>query len=141
MRLQLLRLAYGVILVALLITPFGVYHSRVEPYILGSLWGYHLPIGYAGLASGTLVIFWPKLSVSKKLRFGWLMALIGLFLLLSFIFTPKDYFINLIHGTSFESGQIDADYPVGNSIVLGLSLLSIVLGLMVRAYSVRPTPS
>jgi hypothetical protein len=141
MRLQLLRLAYGVILVALLITPFGVYHSRVEPYILGSLWGYHLPIGYAGLASGTLVIFWPKLRVSKKLRFGWLMALIGLFLLLSFIFTPKDYFINLIHGTSFESGQIDADYPVGNSIVLGLSLLSIVLGLMVRAYSVRPTPS
>jgi hypothetical protein len=38
MRLHFLRLAYGVMLGALLVTPFGVYHSRVEPYVTGYLW-------------------------------------------------------------------------------------------------------
>lgn len=72
------------------------------------------------------------LTMPRRLRFGSLMMLIGLFLLLSFFFSPKDYFINLLHGTSFNSGQIDVDYTVGNSAVWGLSLLSIVIGLALR---------
>ena len=130
MRLQLLRLVYGVMLGALLVTPFGVYHSRSEPYITGSLWGYHLPIGYVGLLLGLLVVLYPRLNTLRSLKLSSLMIFIGLFLLLSFLFFPKDYFINLLHGTSFSPGQIDVDFPVGNSAVLGLSLLSIIFGLI-----------
>ena len=137
--LRLLQLVYGVIVAALLLVPFGVYHSRAEPYVTGSLWGYHLPIGYVGLVSGVLAIIHPKSGNLKKIGFGSFMTLIGIFLLLSFIFSPKDYFINLMHGTSFNS--VDVDYPVGNSAVLGLSLLSIVPGLMLGTYRVRPTLS
>jgi hypothetical protein len=130
MRLQLLRLAYGVILGALLVTPFGAYHSRVEPYIIGYLWGYHLPIGYVGLLLGIAVVLYPRLNKLRSLRFSSFMPFIGLFLLLSIFFSPKYYFINLIHGTNFSPWQIDVDFPVGNSAVLGLSILSIVFGLV-----------
>jgi hypothetical protein len=130
MRLQLLRLAYGVMLGALLVTPFGVYHSRVEPYITGYLWGYNLPIGYAGLLLGIVAVLYPRLNALRRLRFSSFMPFIGLFLLLSVFFSPKDYFINLIHGTNFSSVQIDVDFAVGNSAVLGLSLLSIAFGLV-----------
>ena len=130
MRLQLLRLAYGVMLGALLVTPFGAYHSRVEPYITGYLWGYHLPIGYVGLLLGTAVVLYPRLNKLRSLRFSSFMPFIGLILLLSFFFSPKDYFINLLHGTNFSPWQIDVDYAVGNSAVLGLSILSIFFGLV-----------
>ena len=141
MTFQFLRLAYGAMLVAMLFIPFGVYHSTSEPYIEGFLWGYHLPLGYVGLLSGVVVILYPMLTMPRRLRFGSLMMLIGLFLLLSFFFSPKDYFINVLHGTSFNSGQIDVDYPVGNSVVWGLSLLSIVIGLALRIKWVHPTSS
>lgn len=141
MDLQPLRLVYGLVLVAILFTPFGVYHSISEPYIIGSLWGYHLPVGYAGLASGIIAILYPKLALVKNLRFGSFMILIGLFLLLSFFFSPKDYFVNLFHRTSFEGGQIDVDYPAGNSIVWGLSILSIATGSVLRTKRIHPTPS
>ena len=130
MRLQLLRLVYGVMLSALLVTPFGVYHSRSEPYITGSLWGYHLPIGYVGLLLGIVVVLYPRLNALRSLRLSSLMPFIGLFLLLSFYFSPNYYFINLLHGTSFSSFQIDVDFPLGNLAVLWLSLLSIALGLV-----------
>jgi hypothetical protein len=130
MRFQLLRLAYGVMLGALLFTPFGVYHSRVEPYITGYLWGYNLPIGYVGLLFGITVVLYPRFNALRRLRFSSFMPFIGLFLLLSFFVSPKDYFINLIHGTNFSSVQIDVDFAVGNSAVLGLSLLSIAFGLV-----------
>jgi hypothetical protein len=129
MRLQLVRLVYGVMLGALLVMPFGVYHSTAEPYIVGSLWGYYLPVGYIGLLLCMVVIFYPKFSTLRSIRFGALMVIIGLSLLLTFIFSPIDYFINLLHSTSFSAGQIDVDFIVGNSAVLGLSLLSIVVGL------------
>jgi hypothetical protein len=58
MRLQLLQVAYGVMLGALLFTPFGVYHSRVEPYITGYLWGYHLPVGYVGVLLGMVAVLY-----------------------------------------------------------------------------------
>jgi hypothetical protein len=134
-----LRLVYGVILAALLLVPFGVYHSGAEAYVTGSLWGYNLPIGYVGLISGVLAIIHPKIGNLKKMGFGSFMTLIGIFLLLLFVLSPKDYFINLIHGTCFDS--VDVDYPVGNSAVLGLSPFSIVSGLMLGTYRVRPTPS
>jgi MFS family permease len=130
MRLQPLRVAYGVMLGALLFTPFGVYHSRVEPYITGYLWGYHLPIGYVGVLLGIVAVLYPRLNALRRLRFSSFMPFIGLFLLLSFFFSPKDYFINLIHGTNFSPAEIDVDFAVGNSAVLGLSLLSIAFGLV-----------
>ena len=120
MRLHFLRLAYGVTLVFLLVMPFGVYHSRVEPYIMGYLWGYNLPVGYVGLLLGIAAVLYPKLNNRRNSRFSSFMPLIGLLLLLSFFFSPKDYFINLINGTNFSSIQIDVDFAVGNSTVLGL---------------------
>ena len=130
MRLHFLRLAYGVTLAFLLVMPFGVYHSRVEPYITGYLWGYNLPIGYVGLLLGIAAVLYPKLNKLRNVRFSSFMPFIGLFLLLFFFFSPKDYFINLIHGTTFSSFQIDVDFAVGNSAVLGLSILSIAFGLV-----------
>jgi hypothetical protein len=127
-----LRLVYGLILVAILFTPFGVYHSRLEPYIVGNLWGYNLPIGYVGLSSGLLVILYQKIDFVKDLKFGSLMIVIGVFLILTFLFSPKDFFVNLLHGTSFSAAQIDIDYPVGNSAVWALSLFSIITGLLLR---------
>ncbi|MDQ1279403.1 MAG: hypothetical protein QG670_665 [Thermoproteota archaeon] len=130
--MQQLRLVYGLILFAIVFIPFGVYHSRSEPYIIGSLWGYNLPIGYVGLVSGLLVILYQKIDFLKDLKFGSMMIVIGFFLLLSFLFSPKDFFVNLLSGTSFSSGQIDIDFPVGNSVVWGLSLFSIISGLFLK---------
>ncbi len=128
-RLELVRLAYGVMLGALLVTPFGVYHSRSEPYITGYLWGYDLPIGYIGLLLGVVMVLYPRVSPLKSLKFSSLMPIIGLFLLLTLIFSPNYYFINLQHGTNFSAGQIDIDFQLGNSAVVIFSLLSIALGL------------
>ncbi len=130
MRLHFLRLAYGVMLGALLVMPFGVYHSRVEPYIMGYLWGYNLPVGYAGLLLGIAAVLYPRFNALRRVRFSSFMPLIGLFLLLSFFFSPKDYFINLIHGTNFSPAQIDLDFALGNAAVLYLALLSIAFGLL-----------
>jgi MFS family permease len=129
MRLQLLRVAYGVMLGTLLFTPFGVYHSRVEPYIIGYLWGYHLPVGYVGVLLGIVAVLYPRLNRLRSVRFSAFMPFIGLSLFLTFLFSPQDYFINLINGTNFSPAQIDVDFAVGNAAVLYLSILSIVLGL------------
>jgi hypothetical protein len=119
-------------LIAVLFTPFGVYHSRVEPYIVGSLWGYHLPIGYVGLVLGLLVILSSKTILARKYSFGATMVVIGLFLIISVYLFPREYFINLIHGTNFSGVQIDIDYIIGNSVVLFLALFSIIAGLIAR---------
>jgi hypothetical protein len=117
MRLQLLQVAYGVMLGALLFTPFGVYHSRAEPYITGYLWGYHLPVGYVGLLLGMVAVLYPRLHALRRLRFSAFMPLIGLSLFLTFLFSPKEYFINLINGTNFSPAQIDVDFALGNPAV------------------------
>jgi hypothetical protein len=130
MRLQLLQVAYGVMLGALLFTPFGVYHSRAEPYITGYLWGYHLPVGYVGLLLGMVAVLYPRLHALRRLRFSAFMPLIGLSLFLTFLFSPKEYFINLINGTNFSPAQIDVDFALGNPAVLGLVLLSMTFGLV-----------
>ena len=136
-RFQFLRLVYGMLLGALLVTPFGVYHSRVEPYVMGSLWGYNLPIGYVGVLLGILVILYPRFGTLGNLRFSSLMSIIGVSLLATFFFTPRDYFINMLHGTNFSPIQIDVDFALGNSAVLGLAVLSIAVGLVSFALEKR----
>jgi hypothetical protein len=133
-------MVYGVMLGGLLVMPFGVYHSISEPYIVGSLWGYQLPIGYVGVLLGILAVLYPKLGKLKTLRFSSLMIVIGVSLLSSFALIPSDYFINLLHGTSFSPSQIDVDFALGNSVVLGLALLSIVFGLgsFIRGWLPKP---
>ena len=131
MGLLFLRLAYGAVLISLLFVPFGAYHSRVELYISGFLWGYHLPVGHVAFVSGLLVILYPRLTPLKG-RLDFLVVVIGLVLLLSFAI-PKEFSINLLHGTSFSSAQIDVDSPVGNVTVWGLSLFSLALGFVLRA--------
>lgn len=141
MILQSLRLVYVLVLIGVLFVPFGAYHSMSEPYIQGYLWGYNLPVGYAGLVSGIVAILFPKLPTVRKLRFGSVMILLGLFLLLSFFFSPKDYFINLLRGTRFDGSQIDIDSPIGNSVVWGLSLFSVASGSLLRTRRIYPAPS
>ena len=128
-RFQFVRLFYGIMLGALLVTPFGVYHSISEPYVIVYLWGYDLPIGYVGLLLGIVMILYPRSSSLRNLRFSSFMPIIGLFLLLTLIFSPNYYFINLQHGTNFSASQIDIDFQLGNSAVVIFSLLSIALGL------------
>ena len=130
---QFFRLAYGLALASLLFIPFGVYHSTSEPYITGLLYGFHLPTGYIGLLLGITMVLYPKFAKVKNLRFETLLLLAGFFILLS-LFFPSEYFINVLNKTSFNSSQIDIDYPVGNLAVWGLSILSLSLwlGLKIR---------
>lgn len=128
-----LRLLYGIALIALLFTPFAFYFSRAEPYFMGYIWGYHLPIGYIGLVLGLLVILSPK--IARKLNFGTIMVVIGLSLLISVYLSPYEYFINLIHGTNFPGGAIDVEYPIGHIVTLYLALFSIIIGLAMRISS------
>lgn len=71
--IQLLRLIFGAMLVTLLFVPFGAYHTRTEPYVLGLLFGFNLPVGYIALLCGILLILYPKLAISKKIAsdFSW----------------------------------------------------------------------
>ena len=132
MAFTFIRLAYGLMLIAVLFVPLGAYHSRVEPYVTGFLWGYELPVGYVALVSGLMVILYPRLTVFKG-RLHFLVVVVGLVLLLSLTLVAKEFSINLIHGASFSSGQIDVDSPVGNVVVWGLSLFSLALGFVLRA--------
>ncbi len=121
---QFVRLFYGVMLGALLFVPFGSYHSYGPPSIYGVLWGYYLPVGYVALALGILAIL-----MRRKLArdyFGVLMVLIGAALLLSLFLYPKQYSVNLIHGTNVA---VDIDYPVGNAVTLFMGIISIIAGL------------
>ena len=129
---KLLRVAYGLMLVAVLFVPFGTYHSLVEPYVTGFLFGFDLPVGYVALVSGLAVILFPKFAPLKG-RLDFLVVIIGLCLLLSFSLFPKEFSINLLNGTSFTAGQIDVEAPVGNIAVWALSLFSLALGFLLRA--------
>jgi hypothetical protein len=130
MRFQLVRFVYGFMLAGLLVTPFLFYHSRVEPYIMGTLWGYQLPIGYVGLLLGILAIVYPRFTVLKNLRFSTIMAITGLSLLVALAFTPSDYLINLLNGTSFTPSQMDVESSLGILAVVWISILSIAVGLV-----------
>lgn len=123
---------YGLLLVVVLMVPFGSYHSIIEPNITGVLWGYQLPVGYVSLLCGLAVILYPKLSVLKG-RLDFVVVMIGLVLLVSLSLSSKDFFINLINNTTLGASQIDIDNAVGNFVVWGLSLFSLALGFALRA--------
>ncbi len=121
------RVAYGMALIAVLFTPFGVYHSLVEPYIVGSLWGYNLPIGYIGLILGVLAIVFQNV-LAKKSSLGTAMIVTGVLLIGSLYLIPKESFINWINGTSFSGSQIDIDFAIGNAVTLFMGMFSIIAG-------------
>jgi hypothetical protein len=127
-----LRSVYGAALVALVVAPFGVYHSLSEASIVGTLWGFYLPIGYLGLALGLLVMAYPKTGLTKKLSFTSLMVIIGFLLIVTALVTPKEYFVSLIHHANPATAMIDIDYPIGNWLVWGLTLFSVAAGLLLR---------
>lgn len=137
MALEISRLTYGAMLVAVLFIPFSVYHSMTEPYVAGALWGFYLPVGYIAAASGVAVILYPRSVLLKRLGFGYLLIIIGFFTLASFWGFPRIVSVNLLHGTSFGHGWVDFDSSVGNVIVLILSLGSVVAGFVVKATRIR----
>ena len=121
------RLAYGAMLIAVLFVPFSIYNTMAEPYVSGALWGFMLPVGYVAAASGIAVILYPRSTLLKKLGFGYLITLIGVFLLISVLMFPRELAISLIYGTS----MIDIDYSIFTGATVWLSVLNIVAGLVI----------
>ncbi len=117
---------------SLLLAPFGIYHSFSEASVMGSLWGYHLPIGYLGLAAGLLVVAYPKIALTKKVSLGSLLIIIGVLLIVTQALTPEKYFAGLIHGATSNTAAIDIDYPFGNWLVWGLVFVSVAGGLLLK---------
>ena len=128
MALQLLRLAYGAVLIAVLFVPFGLYHTMAEPYVSGALWGFMLPVGYVAAASGVTVILYPRSTLLKRLGLGYLLMVIGVSLLLSLLMFPRELSISLLYGTN----MIDMDYSTFTGAVFWLSLLSIAAGIAIK---------
>ena len=126
--LQILRLAYGAMLIAVLFLPFGFYNTMAEPYASGAVWDWMLPVGYVVAASGVAVIFYPRSKLLKRLGFGYLLMLVGVSLLLSLLLYPKELSISLLHGTN----MIDTDRSTFTGAVFWLSLLSIVAGIAIK---------
>jgi hypothetical protein len=127
-----LRFLYGAALIAVLFAPFGIYHSFSEASVMGTLWGYHLPIGYLGLALGLAVMAYPRAGLTKKLSFASFMVITGFLLIATALLTPEEYFVSLIHGGNTNPAMIDIDYPIGNWLVWGLTLFSVTAGLLLR---------
>ena len=107
-----------------------------EPYVSGALWGFMLPVGYVAAASGVAVILYPRSTLLRKLGFGYLLMLIGFFIMFSLWAFPRDLFINLLRGAGFSRGWIDFDYSIGMGAAFWLSLASIGAGLSVKASKV-----
>ncbi len=105
--LKILRIVFGMLLVAVLFIPFGVYHSLTEPYIVGHLWGFLLPVGYVAAALGIGVIVFSKSTLLRRFGLGYYLMLVGLLLLFFLLAFPSKYFINLIQGTNFSFDSID----------------------------------
>lgn len=126
--LQILRLAYGAILIAVLFLPFGLYNTMAEPYASGVVWGFMLPVGYIAAASGVAVIFYPRSKLLRRLGFGYLLIAAGASLLFSLWLYPRELSISLLHGTN----MIDIDYSTFTGAVFWLSLLSLAAGIAIR---------
>ena len=125
---QILRLAYGAVLIAVLFLPFGLYNTMAEPYISGVVWGFMLPVGYIAAVSGVAVIFYPRSRLLRRLGFGCLLIVVGVLLLLSLGLYPRELSINLLHGTN----MIDLDYSTFTGAVFWLSLLSVIAGITIK---------
>src|SRR3990170_9021027 len=128
MALQLLRLAYGAVLIAVLFVPFGLYHTMAEPYVSGALWGFMLPVGYVAAASGITVILYSRSMRLKRLGFGYLLMVIGVSLLISLLIFPRELSISLFYGTN----MIDIDYSTFTGAVFWLSLLNLGAGIAIK---------
>src|SRR4030065_1884467 len=132
MALQLLRLAYGAVLIAVLFVPFGLYNPMAERYVSGALWGFMLPGGYVAAASGVTVILYPRSTLLKRLEFGYLLFIIGVSLLLSLLLFPRELSISLLYGTN----AIDMDYSPFTGAVFWLSLLSMATGIAIKVKNI-----
>jgi hypothetical protein len=131
--LQILRLAYGAVLIAVLFLPFGLYYTMAEPYVSGAVWGFMLPVGYVAAASGVAVIFFPRSKLLRRLGFGYLLIVVGVSLLLSLWLYPRELSISLLHGTN----MINIDYSTFTGIVFWLSLLSIASGIAIKTTGIK----
>ena len=128
MMLQILRLAYGAVLIAQLFLPFGLYHTIAEPYVSGAVWGFMLPVGYVAAASGITVILYPRSKLLRRLGFGYLLIMVGVSLLLSLWLYPRELSISLLYGTN----MVDIDYSTFTGAVFWLSLLSVAAGTAIK---------
>jgi hypothetical protein len=140
MALQILRLAYGAVLIAVLFLPFGLYNTMAEPYVSGAVWGFMLPVGYVAAASGVAIIVYPRSKLLRRLGFGYLLMVVGVSLLLSLWLYLRELSISLLHGTN----MIDTDYSTFTGAIFWLSLLSVVAGIaiiMTRILKFNPTSS
>jgi hypothetical protein len=133
--LQILRLAYGAVLLAVLFLPFGLYNTLAEPYVSGAVWGFMLPVGYVAAASGVAVIFYPRSKLLRRLGFGYLLMVVGVSLLLSLWLYPRELSISLLHGTN----MIDIDYSTFTGAVFWLSLLSVAAGIAIKMTRIKLT--
>ena len=136
MVLQILRLAYGVVLFAVLFLPFGLYHTMAEPYVSGAVWGFMLPVGYIATASGIAVIFYPRLKLLRRLGLGYLLMVVGVLMLLSLLLYPRELTISLLYGTN----MIDTDYSTFTGAVFWLSLLTVVAGIAIKVTKLKTQP-
>src|SRR4030067_2561046 len=130
--LQILRIAYGALLIAVLCVPFGFYNTMAEPCVSGALGGFMLPVGYVAAASGVTVILYPRSTLLKRLGFGYLLIIIGVSLLLSLLLFPRELSISWLHGTN----MIDTDYSTFTGAVFWLSLLSIAAGIAIKVMKI-----
>lgn len=126
--LQILRLAYGATLIAVLFVPFGFYNTMTERYVSGAIWGFMLPVGYIAALSGIAIIYYPRLKLLRKIGLSNLLIVIGISLLLSLWLYPRTLSISLLYGTN----MIDTDYSTFTGVVFWLSLLSMVIGVASR---------
>jgi hypothetical protein len=129
---RLLRWAYGGFLIAVLFVPFGVFHTMVEPYVVGALWGLMLPVGYVSAASGVALILYSRSKSLKNLGLGYLLMLSGALMLLSALF-PRELSISLLYGTN----AVDMEYSIFNGTVVWLALINIAAGLVIKATTVN----
>lgn len=128
MMLEILRLAYGAVLISVLFLPFGLYNTMVEPYASGAVWGFMLPVGYVAAASGVAVILYPRSKLLRRLGLGYLLMALGVSLLLSLWLYPRELSISLLHGTN----MIDIDYSTFTGAVFWLSVLSVAAGIAIK---------
>ena len=135
MGLQILRLAHGAMLIAVLFLPFGLYNTMAEPYVSGAVWGFMLPVGYVAAASGLAIIFYPRSKLLRRLGLSYLLMVIGVSLLLSLRLYPRSLSISLLHGTN----MIDIDYSAFTGVVFWLSLLTVAVGIGIKMTNIYTT--
>ncbi len=137
MTFQILRMAYGAMLITVLFLPFGLYNTMAEPHVSGVLWGFMLPVGYLAAASGIAVIVYPRWKLMKRLGFGYLIIAVGVSLFISLWLYPRELSISLLYGTNL----IDIDYSTSAGAVFWLSLLNIAGGIAIKIREYLWSPS